>query len=204
MFQAWYPTVRAHHSTNPACDVILCCDPVICFLLLQVRSYIIDGANSTGVHAIDLTLEELKRVRVRQRLYTRSQAFDDFLPVMTFEECATMARVRNGDIAAGPGCQSSQIALAGSTKPTTAIASYAANMAVHHAVQHCIPSRCTIAKHQPTLDVAHGVCCLLLLLLLLLLLPNRTSTPARALWLASTQRPSTPPVSASQRLPSDY
>jgi hypothetical protein len=62
-------------------------------LLLQVRTYNVDGENTTGVHAIDLTLAEIKTLRVKERLDFRSQAFNGFLPVMTFEECATMAKV---------------------------------------------------------------------------------------------------------------
>jgi hypothetical protein len=76
-----------------------CCHPptqphTLC--LLQIKTYVIDNTTVTGVHTVDLTLAELKQVRVRERTFERSQAFNDFLPVMTFEECATMARVRAG------------------------------------------------------------------------------------------------------------
>jgi glycerophosphoryl diester phosphodiesterase len=64
--------------------------------MLQVRNYTIDGLNVTGVLTVDLTLAELKTVRMRERIPTRSQAFNDFLPVMTFEECATLAKVSHG------------------------------------------------------------------------------------------------------------
>jgi hypothetical protein len=64
---------------------------------MQVRTYNIDNVNSTGIHTVDLTLAELKTLRVIQPSPVgsnlRSQAFDGFLPVMTFEECATMAKV---------------------------------------------------------------------------------------------------------------
>jgi hypothetical protein len=77
----------------------LCCHPppqphTLC--LLQIKTYVIDNTTVTGVHTVDLTLAELKQVRVRERTFERSQAYNDFLPVMTFEECATMARVRAG------------------------------------------------------------------------------------------------------------
>jgi hypothetical protein len=87
-----WPHPDSTNSSSPLLAMLL-----LLLLLLQIRTYTIDGAPSTGVHAIDLTLAELKKLRVRERLYRRSQAYNDFLPVMTFEECATMARVRSGN-----------------------------------------------------------------------------------------------------------
>ncbi|KAG2422623.1 hypothetical protein HXX76_010404 [Chlamydomonas incerta] len=56
------------------------------------KTYVIDGYNSTGVHAIDLTLKEVRKLKLRERLYSRSQVYNDYYPVVTFEECIYMAQ----------------------------------------------------------------------------------------------------------------
>eukprot|EP00798_Chlamydomonas_sp_ICE-L_P022224 gene22224-29289_t len=55
-------------------------------------SYVIDGNESTGVHAIDLTLKKVKQLSIRQRVHHRSQVFDDVFPIVTFAQHIRMAK----------------------------------------------------------------------------------------------------------------
>ncbi|GBF89587.1 hypothetical protein Rsub_02305 [Raphidocelis subcapitata] len=57
----------------------------------RARALWIDGEPSRGVHAADLTLAELRRLRARQRFAFRDQSHNGRYPLVTFEEFLDIA-----------------------------------------------------------------------------------------------------------------
>lgn len=52
----------------------------------RVKTYVIDGEASTGVHSIDLTLSEVRTLRARQRFPMRDQSHNGRYPLVTFSQ----------------------------------------------------------------------------------------------------------------------
>jgi glycerophosphoryl diester phosphodiesterase len=57
----------------------------------RIKTYTIDFVNSTGVHAIDLTVAEVKQLKARQRVFFRDQSYNDMFSIPTFQEYIDLA-----------------------------------------------------------------------------------------------------------------
>ncbi|XP_039056255.1 glycerophosphodiester phosphodiesterase GDPD6-like [Hibiscus syriacus] len=55
------------------------------------RTYDVQGVNTTGFFPVDFTLQELKKLRVKQRYKFRDQQYDGMFPIITFEEFISIA-----------------------------------------------------------------------------------------------------------------
>ncbi|XP_050376908.1 glycerophosphodiester phosphodiesterase GDPD6 [Argentina anserina] len=55
------------------------------------RTYVVQGANTTGFFSVDFTLKELKTLRVKQRYPFRDQQYNGKFPIITFEEFISIA-----------------------------------------------------------------------------------------------------------------
>ncbi|OMP08016.1 Glycerophosphoryl diester phosphodiesterase [Corchorus olitorius] len=55
------------------------------------RTYEVQGVNTTGFFTVDFTLEELKKLRVKQRYIFRDQQYNGKFPIITFEEFISIA-----------------------------------------------------------------------------------------------------------------
>ncbi|XVE54687.1 hypothetical protein DITRI_Ditri03aG0101900 [Diplodiscus trichospermus] len=55
------------------------------------RIYEVQGVNTTGFFTVDFTLEELKKLRVKQRYIFRDQQYNGIFPIITFEEFISIA-----------------------------------------------------------------------------------------------------------------
>ncbi|MFN8845497.1 MAG: glycerophosphodiester phosphodiesterase family protein [Bdellovibrionales bacterium] len=56
---------------------------------------IIDGEKVSGIFAEDLTLGEIKKLKARQRVFSRLKKYDDKYSIPTFEEVIQLAQSRN-------------------------------------------------------------------------------------------------------------
>lgn len=65
----------------------------MCNVLLQVRSYIVDGENVTDIFSTDLTLAEIKTLRAKATNSFRPATFDGVFEVITLEEHIQIALV---------------------------------------------------------------------------------------------------------------
>ncbi|XP_010537396.1 PREDICTED: glycerophosphodiester phosphodiesterase GDPD6 [Tarenaya hassleriana] len=55
------------------------------------RTYEVQGSNVTGFFTVDFTLEELKKLRTKQRYSFRDQQYNGKFPIITFEEFIAIA-----------------------------------------------------------------------------------------------------------------
>ncbi|XVE56804.1 hypothetical protein DITRI_Ditri04bG0040100 [Diplodiscus trichospermus] len=55
------------------------------------RTYEVQGVNTTGFFTVDFTLEELKKLRVKQSYSFRDQQYNGKFPIITFEEFISIA-----------------------------------------------------------------------------------------------------------------
>ncbi|KAE8672332.1 Glycerophosphodiester phosphodiesterase GDPD5 [Hibiscus syriacus] len=55
------------------------------------RTYDVQGVNTTGFFPVDFTLEELKKLRVKQRYEFRDQQYNGKFQIITFEEFISFA-----------------------------------------------------------------------------------------------------------------
>ncbi|GAV64396.1 GDPD domain-containing protein [Cephalotus follicularis] len=57
----------------------------------RIRTYEVQGVNSTGFFTVDFTIKELKSLRVNQRYSFRDQQYNGKFPIITFEEYISIA-----------------------------------------------------------------------------------------------------------------